>query len=349
MNGLDHIEFSRKEIEKETERLFCLLMDIECAHDHKWTLDACRQIAPITLEINQLKKEKNAIILAHSYTSPDIVYGVADFKSDSYALSLEAKKAEADVIVFAGVVFMAETAKIVCPNALVVVPDPNSGCSLADSIRGKDVRDLKRKYPEAVTVCYINTNAEVKAESDICVTSTNVFDIVEKLPQNQILFIPDRLMADNLRIEMRKRGINKEIISSDGTCEVHDQFKVETIYKERSRFPDLKVVSHPECVPEITELSDFVGSTGAMMKYVKNSSSKYYMMLTECGLISRLEAETKGKTFISACKICPYMKMNDLYKIRNVLRSPRKDQIISLDPTIVSKAGKAIDRMFEFS
>ena len=231
MSGLDHIDFSNKEIEKETERLFCLLMDIDCSQEHKWTLDACRQIAPTTLEINQLKREKNAIILAHSYTTPDILYGVADCKSDSYALSLEAKKARADMIVFAGVVFMAETAKIVCPKALVVVPDPNSGCSLADSIRGKEVQDLKRKYPEAVTVCYINTTAEVKAESDICVTSTNVFDIVGKLPQDQILFVPDRLMADNLRVEMRNRGINKEIISSDGTCEVHDRFKIEDIHK----------------------------------------------------------------------------------------------------------------------
>src|SRR5687768_10659169 len=214
-----------QDIDAEAERLLRSLMHVECDPRGKtWNFETCREIAPLTLEINQLKKEKGAVILAHSYVEPEIIYGVADFRGDSYYLSVQAKNARAKIIVFAGVVFMAETAKILSPEAQVLVPDRGSGCSLADSIDGDGVRKLKALYPDATVVCYINSTADVKAESDVCVTSGNVYDIITKLPARRILFVPDRLMADNVRAELKRRGVEKEIISSDGTCLVHDQF-----------------------------------------------------------------------------------------------------------------------------
>jgi quinolinate synthase len=208
---------SNDPIEAEALRLLRLLIHVECSTGRKWNIETCREIAPLTLEINRLKKEKNAVILTHSYVEPEVIYGVGDFKGDSYYLADQARQAKADVIVFAGVVFMAETAKILSPDALVVVPDRDSGCSLADSLNGEDVRRLKAMYPQAAVVCYINCTADVKAESDVCVTSSNVYNIVAGLPEKQILFVPDRLMADNIRTEMANRDIDKEIISSDGT------------------------------------------------------------------------------------------------------------------------------------
>jgi quinolinate synthase len=337
-------------IEAEAERLLRLLMNVECdPHGRTWNLDTCREIAPLTLEINRLKKEKDAVILTHSYVEPEIIYGVGDFKGDSYFLSEKAKESRARVIVFAGVVFMAETAKILSPDALVVVPDRHSGCSLADSIDGEGVRKLKALYPDATVVCYINSTAEVKAESDVCVTSGNVYDIVANLPTQRVLFVPDRLMAENVRAEMKRRGVQKEIISSDGTCLVHDQFTPQQIAEARVQFPGLKVVAHPECTPEVAAVADFVGSTGAMMKYVKSTNAPYFLMLTECGLVSRLEVEAPEKNFIGGCRLCPFMKMNTLEKVRDALRAPRPDQIITLDEDLRRRAARCIERMFELA
>jgi|UniRef100_UPI0040493DC8 quinolinate synthase len=337
-------------IEAEAERLLRSLMHVECdPKGRKWNLETCREIAPLTLEINRLKKEKNAVILTHSYVEPEIVYGVGDFKGDSYYLSLMAKESSADIILFAGVVFMAETAKILSPNSTVVVPDRDSGCSLADSITGEEVRKLKALHPGAAVVCYINSTAEVKAECDVCVTSGNVYDIVAKLPESQILFVPDRLMADNVRDELKRRGVQKEIISSDGTCIVHEEFDVAQIIQARAQFPGLKVVSHPECTSDVAAASDFVGSTGAMMKYVKETTAPYFLMLTECGLVGRLEVENTEKNFIGGCRLCPYMKLNSLEKVRDALLAPRPDQIITLDENLRQRAARCIDRMFELT
>jgi len=337
-------------IEAEAERLLRALMHVDCdPHGRTWNLDTCRAIAPLTLEINRLKREKDAVILTHSYVEPEIIYGVGDFKGDSYYLSLQAKKSRAKVIVFAGVVFMAETAKILSPDATVIVPDRGSGCSLADSINGDGVRRLKKLYPDATVVCYINSTADVKAESDVCVTSGNVYDIVEKLPARRILFVPDRLMAENLRAELARRGVTKEVISSDGTCLVHDQFTPAQIAEARAQFPGLRVVAHPECTPEVAALADFIGSTGAMMKYVKTTVAPYFLMLTECGLVGRLEVEAPEKNFIGGCRLCPYMKLNSLEKIRDTLVAPRPDQIVTLDETLRVRAARCIDRMFELA
>jgi quinolinate synthase len=336
-------------IEAEALRLLRSLIHVECSTGRKWNIDTCREIAPLTLEINRLKKEKNAIILTHSYVEPEVIYGVGDFKGDSYYLAAQAKQAQADVIVFAGVVFMAETAKILSPDALVVVPDRDSGCTLADSINGADVRKMKTLYPDAAVVCYINCTAEVKAESDVCVTSSNVYNIVAGLPQKQILFVPDRLMADNIRNEMANRGVDKEIISSDGTCVVHEEFTVAQIEEARKTFPGLKIVAHPECTQEVADHADFLGSTGEMMNYVKTTDAPYYLMLTECGLVGRLAVEDPEKNFIGGCRLCPYMKMNTLVKIRDALANPQPHQVITLEDDLSKRAARCIERMFELA
>jgi len=336
-------------IEAEAVRLLRSLMHVECSAGRKWNIETCREIAPLTLEINHLKKEKNAVILAHSYVEPEIVYGVGDFKGDSYFLADRARQAQADVIVFAGVVFMAETAKILSPDALVVVPDRGSGCSLADSITGADVRNMKAMYPDAAVVCYINSTAEVKAESDVCVTSGNVYNIISRLPQKRIVFVPDRLMADNIRKELKRRGIDKDIISSDGTCIVHEEFTTEQIAEARKMFPGLKIVAHPECTQEVAERVDFLGSTGEMMNYVKNTEAPYFLMLTECGLVDRLAVEDPEKSFIGGCRLCPYMKLNTLEKIRDALKHPQPEQVITLDEDLSRRATRCIERMFEYA
>lgn len=337
-------------IELEADRLLRSLMHVDCDPRGKtWNYESCRAIAPLTLEINQLKREKDAVILAHSYVEPEIIYGVSDFKGDSYFLSVKAKEARAKVIVFAGVVFMAETAKILSPEATVLVPDRDSGCSLADSLTGEQLRQLKSLYPDATVVCYINSTADVKAESDVCVTSGNVYHIVANLPARRILFVPDRLMGHNVREELKRRGVDKEIITSDGTCMVHDQFGPGEIAAARQRYPGLKVVAHPECTPEVAAASDFVGSTAAMMKYVKTTGAPYYLMLTECGLVGRLQVESPEKAFIGGCRLCPYMKLNSLEKVRDALRAPRPEQIITLDEDVRRRAARCIERMFELA
>lgn len=341
--------FTPAELEAEAERLFRALLPVDCEPGRKWDYAGCRRIAPLTLEINRLKKEKDAVILTHSYVEPEIIYGVGDFKGDSYYLSQMAKQSKAKVIVFAGVVFMGETAKILSPDATVVVPDRGSGCSLADSLTGAQLRQLKAAYPDAAVVCYINSTAEVKAESDVCVTSGNVYDIVAKLPQRRVLFVPDRLMGQNIRTELQRRGIDKELITSDGTCIVHDVFDAATVAEARTRFPGLRVVAHPECTPEVAAAADFVGSTGAMMKYVKNTEAPHFLMLTECGLVGRLQVEAPEKRFIGGCRLCPYMKLNSLEKVRDALAHPRPDQVITLDEDLRRRALRSIERMFELA
>lgn len=337
-------------LEQEADRLLRALLHVDCdPRGRTWNYEACRAIAPLTLEINRLKQEKNAVILAHSYVEPEIIYGVADFRGDSYFLSLKARDARAKVIVFAGVVFMAETAKILSPDAQVVVPDRGSGCSLADSLTGAQLRQLKALYPDATVVCYINSTADVKAESDVCVTSGNVYHIVANLPAKRILFVPDRLMGQNVRDELKRRGVDKEIITSDGTCMVHDEFGPAEIAAARAQFPGLQVVAHPECTPEVAAAADFVGSTGAMMKFVKTSGAPYYLMLTECGLVGRLQVEAPEKNFIAGCRLCPYMKLNSLEKVRDALLAPRPEQIVTLDEPLRQRAARCIERMFALS
>ena len=344
-------QFTEEQIQKTAEALFMKVASVNCDPRRKgpWTLEECIKLAPLILEIKALKKEKNAMIMAHSYVDPEIIYGVADEVGDSYYLSKKAQENKAPLVIFAGVVFMAESTKLLSPKSRVFVPDTHAGCSLADSLTAAQLRDLKWQYPNAAVVSYINCNADVKAESDVCVTSTNVYDIIAQLPQKEILFVPDMLMAANVRVELKARGIDKIIHTSDGTCIVHDRFTAAEIKDARMRFPGVKVVSHPECPLEITALSDYVGSTGGMIKYVKDTNAPYFLMLTECGLVSRLEVENPDKHFVGSCKLCPFMKLNSLEKIRDTLRDlPLNQEILVPEPTL-SRGVKALERMIQMT
>ena len=334
---------------QEANRLYGFLQGVSKTKTSKWTLEDCLQAAPYTLAINRFKKEKNAVILAHSYTTPDIVYGVADFRGDSYELALKARQSEADIIIFAGVWFMAETAKIINPAKQVIIPAGKAGCTLADSMTGLQVQALRAKHPGVPALCYINSTAEVKAACDACVTSGNVFDIAQKMPGDRLIFVPDLLMAQNLSDELKRRGTPKEIISSGGSCCVHDKYRPEHVEKLRAEHPGIQVVAHPECAPEVCALCDYVGSTKGMTSYVASSSGKIFGMLTEFGLVNRLEAEHPDKQFIWPFGVCGYMKKNSLINTLEALLDPRPEQIVSVDEAVAAAARKSIEKMFELA
>lgn len=314
-----------------------------------FTEEKCTEMAPLINEINALKKEKNAVILTHSYVSPEIIYGVSDYVGDSYELSKNAKEASADIIVFSAVKFMAETAKLLNPTKEVRVPNKLNGCSLADSITGDDVKQLRQKYPNHTFVCYINTTADVKANCDVCVTSSNVYHIVETIPNDKVFFLPDKLMAQNVIMEMKKRGVNKEILYSEGTCYVHEQYDPEMIQYLRLENPNVKVLSHPECNSAVLNDSDYVGSTSQMINYVKTTDAESFFMLTECGLTSRLQLEVPEKKFIGSCTMCKYMKSNTLEDVLRVLKQPDTEDIIQIDQGMSERALSCIDAMFDYT
>lgn len=314
-----------------------------------FTEEKCQEITPLINEINQLKKEKNAVILTHSYVSPEIIYGVSDYVGDSYELSKNVKETTADMIIFTAVKFMAETAKLINPEKEVRIPNKLNGCSLADSISGEEVAKLKETYPDHTFVCYINTTAAVKAQCDVCVTSSNVYNIIERIPNDKIFFLPDKLMAQNVIIELEKRGVKKEILYSEGTCYVHEQYDPEMIQYLRLEHPTVKVLSHPECNSAVLNDSDYVGSTSQMMNYVKSTEADAFFMLTECGLTSRLQLELPNKKFIGSCTMCKYMKSNTLEDIRRVLLTPTQEDIVTIDKQTSNNALRCIDAMFSYA
>lgn len=336
-------------ITQEAHRLYGLLKSVSKIKAAKWTLADCLAAAPYTLAINRFKKEQNAVVLAHSYTTPDLVYGVADFRGDSYELALKARDSQADVIVFAGVWFMAETAKIINPAKKVLIPAGRAGCTLADSMTGETVKKLRAEHPGVPALCYINSTAEVKAQCDSCVTSGNVFDIAQKLPGDELIFVPDMLMAQNLEAELKRRGTPKKIIASGGSCCVHDKYRPEQVEKLRADYPGIKVVAHPECPIEVCEACDYVGSTKGMASYVAQTDTKTFGMLTEFGLVNRLEAEHPDKTFIWPFGVCSYMKKNNLINTLEALVDPRPDQTVEVDPLVAAAAKKSIEKMFELT
>jgi len=304
----------------------------------------CQMFAPLTLEINTLKREKNAVILAHSYQTPDIIYGIADYIGDSYQLSKNAQETDAELIVFCGVRFMAETAKILNPSKQVLLPSPAAGCSLAESITAEDVRKLKSQHPEVPVVTYVNTTAEVKAECDACCTSANALKIIEAFPNESIIFIPDKFMAKNLQ-----KLTTKKLITWDGSCIVHEEFKASKIQQFKQKYPGLKVLAHTECAPEVVAASDFAGGTNDMMKYVEKVEAPSYMLVTECGLNDRMRAEFPQKDFLGMCGLCPYMKQNTLGLIAQALRNPRRDQIIEMSEDVRKGAERSLLKMFELN
>ncbi len=315
----------------------------------QYSFKKCEEFVPIINEINELKEEKNAVILAHSYITPEIVYGVADFVGDSYKLSKDAMSTTASTIVFTAVRFMGETAKILNPEKEVLIPSPLDGCTLADSINAAQVRALRKEFPGYTFVCYINTTAEVKAECDVCVTSANVYKIVENIPNDKIYFLPDKFMGQNLKNDMERRGVKKDICFFTGSCYVHEEYNIEDILKIRLEYPNAKIVSHPECNSSVVDNSDFVGSTEQMLHFMRETESKEFLMLTECGLSSRLQSEFPDKKLVGSCAMCKYMKSNILDDILRVLKNPLPKDRVVFDEHVRLRALKSIEAMFTYT
>lgn len=314
----------------------------------QFSLKKCEEIVPLINEINELKVQKNAVILTHSYVSPELIYGVGDHVGDSYKLSKDAMASDAELIVFASVRFMGETAQIVNPDKQVLIPGELDGCTLADSINAEQVRRLRGYYPDHTFVCYINTTAEVKAECDVCVTSGNVYDIVQTIENDKIYFLPDKLMGQNLQNEMHRRGIRKDIQYYGATCYVHEEYDVEDLQKIRLEYPKAKIVSHPECSTDVCENSDYVGSTEQMLEYMRRSDGEQFLMLTECGLSARLQTEFPEKQLVGTCTLCKYMKSNTLENIRDVLVNPQPHHYVNITEDVRARAQKTIEAMFEY-
>ena len=296
--------------------------------------------APYIHKINKLKKEKNAVILAHNYQTPEIYHGISDFSADSLALAVEAAKTKADIIVMCGVHFMAETAKLMSPEKKVLLPDMRAGCSLSSSITGEDVRNLKRKYPGVPVVSYVNTSADVKAETDVCCTSANAVKIVKSLGVKKVIFLPDDFLAKYVASQT-----DVEIISWKGTCEVHEQFNDQEINEIRKNNPGIKIIAHPECPPDVIKASDFAGSTSGMIKYVKDNQPEKVMMVTECSMSDNVQIDNPNVKFIRPCNLCPHMKRITLPKVLECLEN-ETNEILMSDETI-EKARKSVERMTE--
>ena len=303
--------------------------------DIEWPL-----IAPYIYEINKLKKETNSVILAHNYQTPQIFHGVADIIGDSLALSIEAAKVKEDNIIMCGVHFMAETAKIMSPGKKVFLPSTKAGCSLAASITGNDVINLKKKYPGIPVVSYVNTTADVKAETDICCTSANAVKVVESLGVNKVIFLPDEYLAKYVASKTKV-----EIISWHGKCEVHEQFNEKDIRELRKNYPDLTIIAHPECPPDVINASDFAGSTSHMVNYVKEKKPKNVFLVTECSMSDNIEIENPDVNFVKPCNICPHMKSINLQNVLDCLKN--KTNEILIDHDIIKRARGSIERMIE--
>ncbi|EQA37369.1 quinolinate synthetase complex, A subunit [Leptospira inadai serovar Lyme str. 10] len=297
---------------------------------------------PLILEINRLKQEKNAVLLGHNYMTPDVFHGVSDIVGDSLYLSKAAAETNADIIVFNGVHFMAETAKLMSPDKKVLIADWKAGCSLAESITRDDVRRLKAAHPGVPVVTYVNCTADVKAETDICCTSANAAQIVNSLDSDTVIFLPDEYLAGNVRNQTKKN-----IISFPGRCMVHEMYTAEDILSVRRQWPGVTVISHPECKTDVVAVSDFAGSTTQMSKFIKDSGAKDVFLATECSMGDNLRAEFPDRQFVSSCRTCPHMKRITLEKIRDSLLHEQYE--IKLDPDVMEKGRMAVQRMLELS
>lgn len=294
--------------------------------------------------IKQLKKEKNAIILAHSYQNIEIDT-VADYVGDSLYLSQMAEKTDADIIVFAGVYFMAQTAKIISPKKKVLLPNLNAGCLMADMINHSQILNFKQKYPNIPVVCYINSTAEVKSECDICCTSSNVLKIIKSLNAPQVLFVPDANLGK--WAESQVSGV--EVIAYDGNCPVHNNVTTEMITNKRRQYPNAKILIHPECKPEVSAMGDYVGSTSGIINYVKQSSENQFVIVTEKGVVDRLKRDYPQKEFIliSDNMLCESMKLTTLEEILNTLENEVNE--ITLEEDVRQKSKTCIERMLKVS
>ena len=294
--------------------------------------------SPYIESINRLKKEKNVVILAHNYQTPEIYHCVADIVGDSLKLAKEAAKTTADTILMCGVYFMAETAKLMSPDKRVLIPDSRAGCSLSESITGKDVRLLKEKYPGVPVVTYVNTSAEVKAETDICCTSSNAVEIIESLKTDRVIFLPDEYLAKNVAEQTKVK-----IISWHGTCMVHEKFTDKEIREYRKDNPGITILAHPECPPEVIAEVDFTGSTSKMSNYVKEKQPSKVLMVTECSMSDNVSVENPNVEFVRPCNLCPHMKRITLPGILQSLMMDTYEVKIPYD--IMRKAKLPIERM----
>jgi len=296
--------------------------------------------APYVARINALKKARNAVVLAHNYMTPEIFHCVADITGDSLALARRAAGTDADIIVMAGVHFMAETAKLLNPDKTVLMPDLRAGCSLAESITAADIRRLRTEHPGVPVVTYVNTSAEVKAESDICCTSGNAVAIVESLGADEVIFLPDEYLANYVAQQTQVR-----IITWKGHCEVHERFTAEQLEDYRASYDDLTIIAHPECPPDVLDVADFVGSTAQMSSYVQRVRPRRVLMVTECSMSDNVAADIPDVEFIRPCNLCPHMKRITLANICESLETlqPR----VEIDPAIAARARRAVERMLE--
>ncbi len=323
------------EIEAETMALFERVEKV--IPRVEWPLHA-----PYVAAINRLKRERNAVILAHNYQVPEIYHTVADIVGDSLALAMQAAKTDADVIVLCGVHFMAETAKLVNPTKTVLVPDLKAGCSLAESITAPDVRLLRERYPGVPVVTYVNTSAAVKAESDVCVTSGNAVQIVEALKAPRVIFLPDEYLAKWVATKT-----STEIIAWKGHCEVHERFTGRDIRAFREGDPKLVVIAHPECPPDVLAEADYVGSTQGMVEYVAENRHARVLLMTECSMADNVAGKYPDVEFVRPCNLCPHMKRNTLAKILHSLQSMEYE--VTVDPSVADRARAAVERMLDYS
>ena len=296
--------------------------------------------APHIAAINTLKKEKNAVILARNYQTPEIFHCVADITGDSLALAQRAVDTDADVIVLAGVHFMAETAKLLNPDKTVLIPDLGAGCSLAESITAEDVRALREKHPGVPVVTYVNTSAEVKAECDICCTSGNALEVVESLGTDKVIFLPDEYLASYVAEQT-----DVEIITWQGRCEVHERFTADELEAFRNGHDNLTIIAHPECPPDVLATADFVGSTAQMQDYVVNERPEKVMMVTECSMSDNVSAGIDDVEFIRPCNLCPHMKKITLANIQASLET--LSPAVDIDPAVADRARAAVERMLD--
>jgi len=296
--------------------------------------------APYVAAIQDWKTKRNAVILAHNYQTPEIFHGVADLSGDSLALAQQAVEADAEVIILCGVHFMAETAKILNPDKTVLIPDPEAGCSLASSITGADVRALRERYPGVPVVTYVNTTADVKAETDVCCTSANAVAVVESLGTDRVIFLPDRYLGHYVA-----RHTDVEMILWHGSCEVHERFSAREIRDHRQRYPGLRVIAHPECPGEVLDEADFVGSTSGMIRWVGDEKPPRVMMVTECSMSDNVAVEHPEVDFLRPCNLCPHMKRITLPKILRSLQT--LEHHVEVPGDVAVRARRAVQRMLD--
>ncbi len=291
-------------------------------------------------KINKLKQEKNAVILAHNYQRPEI-YEIADFIGDSLELCQQASKTKFDLIVFCGVHFMAESAKILNPNKKVIIPNKDAGCAMADMISSIKLQEFQKKHPKAVTVCYVNSTAEIKALSDVCCTSSNAVKIVKALPNKEIIFVPDKNLADFVAKQLPE----KKIIAFEGYCPVHNFLTKEYLEEVKESYPNAKIIAHPESQPDVLKKADYVCSTSKMLNCAKKDSASEFFVLTECGMIERLNKALPNKKFMGLCNLCFDMKINTLEAVFDSLE--KEKYVVRVDTKIAKKAKKSFEYMFE--